>query len=319
MACRSIAVAAVVVLAASAAPWRPATSAAPPSIEVAMSLSPQHQVPAMQAHRIGTGPPLALVGGGLTGWASWEPHQQRLAEAREVARLQLLSVAYGLENRELPQGYSIRFESAALAAALDGLGWTEAIDLAAWSFGALVSLDFALDNPHRIRTLVLIEPPAFWVLPDGGRGDDEVRKVVPILRSMHGDISEAQLERFAHAAGLVPPGAAPRSLPQWSFWMDHRRSLRNSNAPLDHHDEHARLEAFDRPVLLVTGTGTPPWLRRIIDALAKRIPGARLVEMPAGHAPQLVSMDRFLAEMALFQSSAADRETPGQPNPLRGR
>jgi pimeloyl-ACP methyl ester carboxylesterase len=263
-------------------------------------IAPPEHVLALQAHRTGTGPPLALVGGGLTGWASWEPHQQRLAATREVARFQLLSVQYGLEDAELPPGYSVRMESRALAAALDELGWTQPLDLVAWSFGALITLEFALENPHRVRSLTLIEPPAFWVLPDHGREEPEVRALEPLLRSLRGEVTEAQLEEWARAVGLVPPAANVRTLPQWPVWMEHRRSLRNSAAPLDHAGELARLATFPRPVLLVTGTGTPHWLRRITDTLATRFPHVRLLEMPAGHAPQLVSMDRFLEELAAF-------------------
>jgi pimeloyl-ACP methyl ester carboxylesterase len=261
---------------------------------------PPEDLPALQAHRAGTGPPLALIGGGLTGWASWEPHQQRLAASREVARFQLLSVQYGLEDHGLPEGYSVRMESRALAAALDRLGWTQPLDLVAWSFGALITLDFALENANRVRSLTLIEPPAFWVLPDGGRRDPEVQALEPLLRGLRGEITETQLEAWARAVGLVPPGAPARDLPQWPVWLAHRRSLRNCAAPLDHADRHSRLTRFPRPVLLVTGTGTPPWLRRIIDSLAAAFPHARTLEIPAGHAPQLVSMDRFLEELAAF-------------------
>jgi hypothetical protein len=76
-----------------------------------------------------------------------------------------------------------------------------------------------------------------------------------------------------------------------------------------------RLRGFGRPVLLVTGTGTAPFLRRIHDTLAREIPGARTAEMPAGHAPQIVSMDRFLGEVAAFQA-AIDR-APRMPPDLR--
>src|SRR5262245_54281329 len=59
----------------------------------------------MQIDVKGTGgTPLVLVGGGLTGWASWEPHQARLMTKRTVARAQPLSVEYGLLNRPLPEG-----------------------------------------------------------------------------------------------------------------------------------------------------------------------------------------------------------------------
>jgi pimeloyl-ACP methyl ester carboxylesterase len=257
----------------------------------------------MQTDVSGTGKPLVLIGGGLTGWASWEPHAARLSGTYRVVRLQLVSVQYGLEDRPLPDEYSVKAESRALAAALDALDLHDPLDLVAWSFGALVTLDFALDRPDRVRTLALIEPPALWVLPDHGRGDAEVREQERLFRGFTGEITEADLEAFVCGLALCPPGRAPRELPQWSTWMQHRRSLRNARAVFDHVDDPMRLRTFEYPVLLVTGTGTAPFLRRIHDALAKALPCARATEMPAGHAPQIVSMDRFLQELTAFQSS----------------
>ena len=70
----------------------------------------------MLAKVTGKGPPLVLVPGGLTGWLSWEPHAERLVANRKVVRVQLLNVQYGLENRPLPLGYSVKMEAQALAA-----------------------------------------------------------------------------------------------------------------------------------------------------------------------------------------------------------
>jgi uncharacterized protein (TIGR02246 family) len=257
----------------------------------------------MEAHVVGDGRPLALIGGGLTGWKSWEPHADRLAADRTVARLQLLSVQYGLEDRPLPDDYSVRMESAALAAGLDALGWGEPVDLVAWSYGALITLDFALGHPERVRTLTLIEPPGTWVLPDRGRADPDVETIHSLARTMDGAVSEADLERFVCAVALCPPGIRPQDLAQWPVWMEHRRSLRAGTAPFDHSDRLERLRRLDRPVLLVTGTGTAPFLRRVHDTLAAHLPRARTVEMPGGHAPHLVAMDRFLAEIAGFHAS----------------
>ena len=262
----------------------------------------------MQVDQTGAGDPLILIGGGLTGWASWEPHTRRLADTRRVIRLQLVSVQFGLENRSLPESYGVETESRAMAAALESLDVKGPLDLVAWSFGALVTLDFALDHPSLVRTLTLIEPPALWVLPDHGRGDADVRDSEQLFRRLSGEITEADLAAFARAVGLVPPGTEPQDLPQWSVWMKHRRSLRNCHTVFAHADDSGRLRAFDRPVLLVTGTGTAPFLRRIHDTLAVELPSARTIEMPAGHAPQIVSMDRFLEEVTAFQ--AATRQLP---------
>jgi pimeloyl-ACP methyl ester carboxylesterase len=264
--------------------------------------------PRMQAEQTGSGRPVVLIGGGLTGWASWEPHAARLAATREVTRLQLLSVQYGLEDRPLPDGYSVRMESRALAAALDELGRTGPVDLVAWSYGALVTLDFALNHPERVRTLTLIEPPALWTLPHRGRSLPDARALEALVTEIDDDddVSIHALTSFLRTVALVPPGADPEALPQWDSWVRHRRSLRTTSAPFDHTDDPARLRELDRPVLLVTGHGTSPFLRAIHDTLAATLPDARTLELAGGHAPQLADMDGFLERLARFHADAGD-------------
>jgi pimeloyl-ACP methyl ester carboxylesterase len=45
-------------------------------------------------------------------------------------------------------------------------------------------------------------------------------------------------------------------------------------------------------------------LRHVIDTLAAALPRARVIEMPAGHAPHLVSPDRFFGELQAFFEEA---------------
>ncbi len=262
----------------------------------------------LHAKSTGQGMPLVLVPGGLTGWMSWEPHVERLAASRRVISVQLLSVAYGLEKRPLPPDYSLRTESRALAATLDLdiAGLAAPVDLVAWSYGAAIALDYALNHPERVLTLTLIEPPAVWALDGQKPGGPEYASAWALANTIgiHDDVSEAQLEQFARAVGLCPPGKAVHDLPQWPVWLRHRQSLCNTSAPFRHEDDPARLRTFYRPVLLVKGTGSAEFLHQVIDALGAQLPNAQTVEMPGGHAPQIVSMDSFLERLALFHNSA---------------
>jgi pimeloyl-ACP methyl ester carboxylesterase len=255
----------------------------------------------------GSGPALVLVGGGLTGWQSWTAHQERLAPTRTVSRAQPLNVQAGLENRPLPADYSVRMESDALAAALERASVAGAVDIVAWSYGALLTLDFALNHPGRIRTLTLIEPPAFWVLDATGEMDEQSRRERDEMKALHdamrGDVSEEQLEAFLQQAGFGAPGVAIRSMPQWPNWVTHRRSLLQGPAVFAHRDDAARLRQFDRPVLLFKGTGSSHFLHRVIDILGATLPGATVVELPGGHAPQLVAMDEFLKILSNFHAA----------------
>jgi pimeloyl-ACP methyl ester carboxylesterase len=254
----------------------------------------------------GEGTPILLVPGGLTGWKSWEPFVEIFSsQNREVISVQLLSVEYGLENKQLPYNYSVKTESRALAATLDSLGYNSPMDIVAWSFGALTSLDFALDHPDRIRSLTLIEPPAFWVLRENGQLDTQSRNILNFFESLHGDITDEMLEVFLEGAGFVKPGESPRDLPQWPQWLPFKQSLRNCPSVAIHRDDLNRLQQLKSPVLLLKGTGSSLFFHKIIEGLDSGLPNSRVIELPGGHALHIVSRDRFLLELGNFQKSPA--------------
>lgn len=273
------------------------------------------KVATMRTHSLGSGEPLLLIGGGLTGWQSWTPHQERLAESRLAVRVQPLIVQLGLDDLPVGEGYSVKRESAALAAAANAVHATGPLDVVAWSYGGHVALDFALDNPERVRTLTLIEPPAFWVLQALGDPlyESERQVLQPLADSVRDDVSEADLVAFVRYASIGPPDVAPQTLPQWPVWMEHRRSLRGQfDAEFNHRDTIERLRQFDRPVLLVKGRGSTPALHRITDGLATTLPRATLVEFDGRHAPHIVEMDAFLDALKTFLAtpSTLDTATP---------
>jgi pimeloyl-ACP methyl ester carboxylesterase len=272
----------------------------------------------------GEGAPIVLVPGGVTGWSDWELHTKRLKAVRKVIRVQLLNVQYGLENRPLPPDYSVKMESRALAASINELHLDTRFDIAAWSFGALVALDYSLDNADNVRSLTLIEPPAWWVIralgEANGQGAASASEYIRVVGRAMGkgdvvadhaaampdisreDVTEDTLEQFLYAVGICARGQSARSLSQWPVWVRHRQSLRGSFAPIEHHDDPERLRAFTRPVLLVKGAESVPFLHWVIDILAAQLPRSRVIEMPRGHAPQIVSIDNFLREMGAFQA-----------------
>jgi pimeloyl-ACP methyl ester carboxylesterase len=84
--------------------------------------------------------------------------------------------------------------------------------------------------------------------------------------------------------------------------MKYRRSLRINEVPFTFRDDPMKLDYFQPPVLLVKGTGSASFLHAVIDVLHQRLPNNEVVEYPAGHAPHIVSMDRFLDKMRSFQA-----------------
>ncbi len=248
----------------------------------------------------GRGDPIVIVPGGLTGWASWKAHAERLSAARRAVLVQLLSVDFGLRGQALPPDYSVKTESQALRRALDGLR-IEWADFSGWSYGGEALLDFALDHPSRVRTLTLIEPPAFWVLRSRTTlGADALEFERTAASFGPGEVTEEQLVQFAHCAGFVPPGVDPRSVPPWPIWSQHRQSLRNGDVAFRHDDDIRRVRDFHKPVLLFKGEGSPAYLRAIIDVLGEEFPNARVRELLGAHALPIISIHRFLEMLTRF-------------------
>jgi len=256
--------------------------------------------PVLKSEITGDGDPLVLVPGGLTGWLSWQPFVPLLDKDRKVIRLQLLNVDYGLQNKPLPQNYSLSFESQALDNTLEQLNITEA-DFVAWSYGAAITMDFALNHPERVRSLTLIEPPAIWVLRNKGILTKELDEDQKQMQTFVSDnITEDQLAWFTHFAGFVPTSVDPKTVPQWQVWLKHRQSLRENIVVFNHTDSLKRLQDFHKPVLLVTGEGTSLFLAEIIKALSEEFPNARIANFPGGHAPHIVAQNDFLLRLRDF-------------------
>jgi pimeloyl-ACP methyl ester carboxylesterase len=259
----------------------------------------------MQVKSKGEGQPLVLVPGGLTGWVSWDSFVDHFAASHKVIQVQLLSVQYGIENKALPVDYSVRSESLALKAALDSVEFSGKANFIGWSYGGMVLLDYALNNPDKVNTLTLIEPPAWWIIRDKVAQDQNLKSADKFLSTVPGiaaTITEGDLESFLSFAGFARPGSSIRDLPQWKAWVTYRQSLRSNSAVYKHVDKRDRLRAFDRPVLLVKGTGSSYFLHQIVETSAVEFPNARLVEFPGGHAPHLASRDQFLNAVQAFWS-----------------
>ena len=271
-----------------------ATAAQSPSIEVRA-----------QARVLGSGSPVVLLGGGLLGADGWGGVPAVLARTHRVVNVQSLAVQYGLENRGLPAGYSLGTEVAALRAALDGLA-VERADLIGMSHGGVIALLFALGNPHRVRTLTLVEPPAFWVLPNHGHDDPGAREMQQFIGSLRDvRVTDAHVEQFRCLLGDCAGGRSPRQAPQWAQWVKHRNSLRALHTIGDYDDDPAKLRTLSMPTLLIHGASTVPFHRSINDALHRALPNSRSFGLAGGHNSPASSPDYFVEAWHSFQSQAA--------------
>lgn len=264
----------------------------------------------LQSRVLGQGAPVVLLGGGLLGADGWGDVPRVLAKTRRVVNLQSLAVQYGLENRSLPDGYSIHTEVDALRRTLDSMRVGNA-DIIGMSHGGVTALVFALANPERVRTLTLIEPPAFWMLPNHGHDDPGAREMQALVSSLRGrEVGEEHVERFRCLLGDCAGGRSPRQLPQWPQWVKYRNSLRGLHSVGDYDDDPERLRALTMPALIVTGAQTVPFHRAMNESLLRALPRAQALELGAGHNSPAADPEHFVSEWRRFEQRATAGGVP---------
>jgi pimeloyl-ACP methyl ester carboxylesterase len=246
----------------------------------------------LQYESIGEGAPLVLLPGGLTGWLSWIPFAERLATRRRPIRVQPIHNELGSAGLRGEPGYSYETERESLRLTLDELG-LERADFAGWSGGGRALIEFTLEYPERVRTATLVEPAAYSFLDDD---DPDVERVNEFVDGLAGkEVTEDDLAQFLHLAGFVTSVEDARDHPNWSGWLGHRTTLSWQPRQLSYLPRSVdELEGISCPVLVVKGSRTAPWLSRVADVLAERIPQAQLLELPGDHACHIQSMDAFL-------------------------
>jgi len=253
----------------------------------------------------GSGDPRVLVPGGLTGWVSWQPHQERLVSRHRLIRVQPIHNELGSKGVPGDPGYTAQVERESLRLTLDALD-LERPHLAGWSGGGLALIEFAIEYPERVRSLTLVEPAAYWVFTQLGERLDEVEESNGFVRGLFGrEVSEDELATVLRLGGLAAAGEEVRSHPNWARWVEHRTTLSWLGPLLDHPersiDDLARIAA---PALVTKGTNSTPVDRRLVDVLGERLSNAEVREFDGDHAHQIEQIDPFLDALEDHLASA---------------
>ncbi|MDP6930055.1 MAG: alpha/beta hydrolase [Planctomycetota bacterium] len=216
---------------------------------------------------IGEGSPVVMLHGLLVdNLASWYfTVAPSLARNRRVVMFDLRGHGKSERARD---GYSTVSMAGDLSALLDELQ-IDTLDLVGHSFGALVALRFALENPDRVRRLVLVEAP----LPPS-----QLEEMVEFVQSGPEKIVQSMPDGMQGALRAGSRRAA-KIISALKFLLGESSLVADLQAEGDIPDDELRQIAC--PVLCFYGKNSS--CRSVGDRLTRIIPDTRLIELDGGH------------------------------------
>ncbi|HEX6138879.1 MAG TPA: alpha/beta hydrolase [Candidatus Limnocylindria bacterium] len=244
----------------------------------------------MYVERIGdSGPRVLLVHGGIVpGWQTWEAQRVLAGEYRLV-------VPHRPGYPPNPAGMGVDFDSQAQAIAELIQPGTHVVG---HSYGGVISLLATALIPDRVRSLTVIEPPAFGLV----RGDPPVEEFIGRLEAIFADRALSAREfflRFAATVGATPrlPDVLP---PETEASIDASRVEPlpwEAQVPLD------ALAAADLPTLVFSG-GHNAAFDAVCDLISERLSAERTVITGRAHSVQRTG-EPFNARLRAFLASTS--------------
>jgi pimeloyl-ACP methyl ester carboxylesterase len=250
--------------------------------------------------------------------AYWAPTIKALTEAgyRVVVPDQ---IGFGKSSKPASYQFSFQALAANTRALLDSLG-VERFVLVGHSMGGMLAVRMALMYPERVERLALVNPIGLedWKLFASYRTVDE--NFAQELRATPESIKEYQRVNYFGGEWKPEYGALTEILAGWTRHPEYRRVAWNAALTSDMVFTQPVLYEFEQlkpPALLIIGQrdrtaigkdrapkevaarmGDYPALGK---SAARRIPGARLVEIPeSGHLPQVDSFPKYVRALLDF-------------------
>ncbi len=234
---------------------------------------------------LGEGAPVVLIHGGNLDHRLWD--DQFELYAREFRTIRYDVRGYGRSSsKDVPhRGYE---DLRALLRHLE----IPSVHLIGLSLGGRIAVDFALEYPEMVDSLVLVGPGlSGW--PFSSETHSFIGAILEAARAGDAErAAELWLESPYMAPAMEIPELRPRlrklALDNSRLWTEGYQERRLTPPAVE------RLAEIDKPTLLVIGSRDVPDIHQIVEALEESIPASRKVTIEgAGHLPNMERPEEF--------------------------
>ncbi|TCO47923.1 pimeloyl-ACP methyl ester carboxylesterase [Kribbella antiqua] len=234
-------------------------------------------------HLAGPGVPVVLLHPGVGDSRVWDPVMPRLEGRHRVVRYDVR----GYGRSAPPTGEFSLLDD--LVSVLDQLG-LEQVVLVGSSMGGDTALGLALQDPARVRSLVLLAPGVSgFPWPE----EPEIEAEYDVLANKRDIDGLVQFGLRLWAAAGADEAAVAQLEAAAPAWLEQEKYMRKDQPVYD------RLGELQLPSVVMVGDKDRPILAAVAGAAAARIPGCEFIWIPgADHLPSLRSPD-LVAETIL--------------------
>lgn len=255
----------------------------------------------------GKGEPVVLLEGGQLDRRMWDDQFAAFSREFHVVRFDVRGFGDSAPRRGKYQSHED------LSALLDALEIPQA-HLVGLSLGGRIAIDLALTHPGQVRSLVLAGPglSGFPWSQERPSWAERLQRAVAAGDARAAALAWLDSDYMKPAAVSPKIGGRVKEL-----------ALANADTWIQpDEEEELKPPAFDRlaeihaPALVLVGSLGIPDIQRIVDQLARNVPGARKVALEgAGHMLNLEAPARFNTLVLDFLRQQSKTLTPASPAP----
>jgi len=239
----------------------------------------------------GTGDPVMLIHAGVANLRMWDDQVAALRDSYRVIR-------YDTRGFGRTETDAVEFSNRAdIAALLDHLG-EESAHVVGLSRGGMIALDFAIEYPERVRSLVVAAGGiGGYESPDESDESTFAQAEAWLEAKDWKSLSEWETAYWADGPGQAKDRVDPALRARVHDWILTNYQAEKEEGQPRRLDPPAvgRLGELRAPLLVMLGTLDEPGTSESMRHLAAAVPGARLEVFEAAHLINLEHPERFNA------------------------